>query len=107
MSMTARAAVMAVTDTIAAATALTEEEMATLAGMVSAADTSLGAIEDYRDDGRPDSWRSPNRHLLSGQDVLVKALMPTSTAEPRPRLPTVRWARRKRRFTLRGPCRRT
>ena len=75
----ARAAVMAVTDTIAAATALTEEEMATLAGMVSAADTSLGAIEDYRD--TPAGQLEVAESALERADVLVKALMPTSTAE--------------------------
>ena len=75
---TARAAVMAVTDAIAASTALTEAEKAALGGMVSMAVTDLQAVDTYR--ATASGQLAVAEAALAHAQGLVDALTPTSTA---------------------------
>ncbi len=100
----ARAAVMAVTEAIVASTALTEEQRADLSAEISAANMSLMGIDDFR--STADGQLKVAEAALTHAQGLVDDLMPTSTAAQAAEaygaleMP-------KRRFTLRGPCRRT
>ena len=75
----ARAAVMAVMDAIAASTALTDEQKAMLSGMVSAADTSLMAIDDFR--STADGQLQVANSAIARARVMVGLLSSTSTPE--------------------------
>jgi hypothetical protein len=74
----ARAAVMAVTEAIAASTALTEAEKTALSGMISMAVTDLQGVDEYRATA-PGQLAVAEAALAHAQG-LVDALTPTSTA---------------------------